>query len=200
MPETAVPCEPVAQGAVPVPRKKPVPEGWKLAEGLAVLFREDVVADSTTVWMIWISVTRWMGCTMIVVCIIMTTGSAITKKHRRHRISATVLLDKHELLHSVSPGNTSRYCARGRGLRRSLAILASQRSESDLADARAGKLVGDFGEGLGVDVWVICGRAAGKDSRAPVCCDGRELDWDGYAAHVGVVSCSSLAGSVGGAC
>jgi hypothetical protein len=27
MPETAVPCEPVAQGAVPLPRKKPVPEG-----------------------------------------------------------------------------------------------------------------------------------------------------------------------------
>ena len=27
MPEIAVPCESVAQGSVPVPRKKPVPEG-----------------------------------------------------------------------------------------------------------------------------------------------------------------------------
>jgi hypothetical protein len=124
MPETAVPCEPVAQGAVPVPRKKPVPEGWKLAEGLAVLFREDVVADSTTVWMIWISVTRWMGCTMIVVCMIMTTGSAITKAKQEDIGSAPLCFCKrNELLHSVSPGNTSRYCARGRGFRRPLAIL-----------------------------------------------------------------------------
>jgi hypothetical protein len=95
MPENAVPCEPVPQAAVPVPRKTPVPEGWKLAECLVVWFREEAFAVSTTVWMIWTSVTRWMGCTMIVVCMIMTTGSAITKsKTRRHRISATVLLQK----------------------------------------------------------------------------------------------------------
>lgn len=123
MPENAVPCEPVTRGAVPVPRKTPVPDGWKLAESLVVLFRGDAVAVSTTVAMIWTSVTRWMGCTMIVVCMIMTTGSAITKQNRRHRISATVLLERNELLHSVSPGNTSRYNTRGCGLRRSLAIL-----------------------------------------------------------------------------
>ena len=128
MPETALPCEPVAQGVVPVPRKTPEPEGRKLAEGLVALFREDTVAVSTTVSMIWTSVTRWMGCTMMVVCMIMTTGSAITKQNRRHRISATVLVEINELLHSVSPGNTSRYSTRGRGLRRPLAILASQRA------------------------------------------------------------------------
>ena len=128
MPETAVPCEPVPQGAVPVPRKTPVPDGWKLAEGLVALFCGDIVAVSTTVSTIWTSVTRWMGCTMMVVCMIMTTGSAITKQNRRHRISATVLLERNELLHSVSPGNTSRYSTRGRGLRRPLAILASQRA------------------------------------------------------------------------
>jgi hypothetical protein len=32
MPEIAVPCDTVPQAAVPVPRKTPVPEGWKLAE------------------------------------------------------------------------------------------------------------------------------------------------------------------------
>ena len=90
MPDTAVPCEPVAQAAVLVPKKTPVPEGWKLAECLVALCRRDAVAVSTTVWMIWTSVTRWMGCTMIVVCMIMITGSAITKQNRRHRISATV--------------------------------------------------------------------------------------------------------------
>jgi hypothetical protein len=79
MPETAVPCDPVPQVAVPVPRKMPVPEAWKLAECL-VPFRADAVAVSTTFSMIWISVTRWMGCTMIVVCMSMTTGEAITKQ------------------------------------------------------------------------------------------------------------------------
>lgn len=124
MPDTAVPCEPVAQAAVLVPKKTPVPEGWKLAECLVALCRRDAVAVSTTVWMIWTSVTRWMGCTMIVVCMIMTTGSAITKsKTRKHRISATVPCKRNELLNSVSPGNTSRYSARGRGFRRPLAIL-----------------------------------------------------------------------------
>ena len=124
MPENAVPCEPVPQGAVPVPRKTPVPDGWKLAEGLVVLFCGDAIAVSTTVSMIWTSVMRWMGCTMIVVCMIMTTGSAITKsKTRKHRISATVPCKRNELLNSVSPGNTSRYSARGRGFRRPLAIL-----------------------------------------------------------------------------
>ena len=81
--ETAVPCEPVAPGAVPVPRNTPVPEGWKLADSLVALCREDADAVSTTVWMIWTSVTRWMGCTIIVVCMIMTTGSAITKRNRK---------------------------------------------------------------------------------------------------------------------
>lgn len=128
MPETAVPCEPVAQGAGPVPRKTPVTDGWKLAEGLVALLLGDIVAVSTTVSTIWTSVTRWMGCTMMVVCMIMTTGSAITRQNRRHRISATVLVERNELLHSVSPGNTSRYSTRGRGLRRPLAILASQRA------------------------------------------------------------------------
>ena len=54
----AVPCEPVPHSAVPVPRKTPVPDGWKLAEGLVALLREDAVAVSTTVSMIWTSVTR----------------------------------------------------------------------------------------------------------------------------------------------
>jgi len=57
MPETAVPYDPVPQAAVPVPRKTPVPEAWKLAECL-VPFRGDAVAVSTTVSTIWISVTR----------------------------------------------------------------------------------------------------------------------------------------------
>ena len=83
MSENAVPCEPVTRGAVPVPRKTPVPDGWKLAESLVVLFRGDAVAVSTTVAMIWTSVTRWMGCTMIVVCMSMTTGEAITKEQNR---------------------------------------------------------------------------------------------------------------------
>lgn len=197
MAETAVPCEPVPLGAVPMPRKTPVPDGWKLADGLVALFRGDIVAVSMTVSMIWTSVTRWMGCTMIVVCMIMTTGSAITKQNRRHQISATVLLERNELLNSVSPGNTSRYSTRGRGLRRPLAILFTQIAESDLADAGTGKLVGDFGEGLGVYVFPPCGRAAWKEGRAPVCCHGRELGRNVYATHVGVVSC--LAGSVSGA-
>jgi hypothetical protein len=124
MTETAVPCEPAPQGAVPVPKKKPVPEGWKLAECLVAFLREEAVAVSTTVWMICTSVTRWMGCTMIVVCMIMTTGSAITKAKQEDIGSAPLCFCKrNELLHSVSPGNTSRYCARGRGFRRPLAIL-----------------------------------------------------------------------------
>jgi hypothetical protein len=80
MPEIAVPCDTVPQAAVPVPRKTPVPEGWKLAECLVALCREEDVAVSTTVSMIWTSVTRWMGWTIIVVCMSMTTGEATTKQ------------------------------------------------------------------------------------------------------------------------
>lgn len=178
MPEAAVPCEPVAQGAVPVPRKTPVPDGWKLAEGLVALFRGDSVAVSTTVCTIWTSVTRWMGCTMIVVCMIMITGSAITKQKQKISDQRHCTLERNELLHSVSSGNTSRYRTRRCGFRRPLAILATQVAESDLAHAGAGKLFGNFGEGLGVDVRPICGRAVWKEGRAPVCCDGRELGWD----------------------
>ena len=132
---------------------------------------------------------------MMVVCMIMTTGSAITKAQQKTSDQRHCALQKNELLHSVSPGNTSRYDARRRGFR-PLAILATQRSESDLSDARAGKLVGDFGEGLGVYVCPPCGRTAWEESRTPVCGDCRELDWDFYAGHISVVRC--LAGSVCG--
>jgi trimethylamine:corrinoid methyltransferase-like protein len=50
MPGVAVPCSLVPQTAVPVPRKMPVPEVWKLAECLIALLREEeAVAVSRTV-------------------------------------------------------------------------------------------------------------------------------------------------------
>lgn len=100
MSETAVPWKPVPKGAVPVPRKKPLPDRWKLAECRVALYRKDAEAVSTTVSMICTSVTRWIGCTIIVVCISMTTGSTITNRKQSSDQRYCVLENNNELLYS----------------------------------------------------------------------------------------------------
>jgi len=136
---------------------------------------------------------------MIVVCMSMTTGEAITKQtqssDQRH-----CACQNEELLHSVSSSNTSRYRARRRCLS-SLVIFVLQRAEADSASAGTRELIGNLGEGLCVCICPICGCAIGQDGRAPVGCDGWKLscrcdgvgvDWY-LAGSVGRVVSESMA-------
>lgn len=98
----------------------------------AVAFKAIVgEAYSSTVSTIWTSVTRWTGCTIIVVCMIMTTGCASTKSNKGSSDQHILLLP----LHSVPAGNASRNRARGRRFLRSLVVLVRESAEANGAGA-----------------------------------------------------------------